>query len=622
MIHFDNPDEFVGYENHDQYDNVLPGKPEKAGKPAKQAKNGKDQSSKDKKPVVPIIPHYEGWIITVLDALRTGETSSWVKTHKDVIPLSSSKLRDQAVAHEKQYGNVSYQFQKLGVNQRRVVNRMILEKNSEEQQPNAEWILFGVKKLYTEEKGTFRSNKINNSMRVTLLRQEKVKDVAELGTSDRRGVMDDDDDVIDLTKPLKSTKNEASPKASKDGDKKGKGDKKKANKKGKDEPLEWNTQNQQQAQDNFSQWPAEEPWPEAPYQEREQQPQRQPQQQQQQQYQQQQYQQQQQPQYGDPFGMHGMSGTLPNDGRPIPVPTHERRPEAPMPPQHPHQNPFQAYPGVFPQPDSMNDPRQHEHPDFGQQYSARRRSHSRPREGPERDNRRESPDSDKTRRKELRKLKTELLDEVRGEVRGALREAAAEDKVHRWPAGSFPPTTSSGPSTGQDDMWSPAASSDGRRYSHGSPDTSPDRSDRFYQQQRPSGSLHRRDSAGYESYRPDGRRYYRDGEHVYKPHDSQRERRREIERGRTPPYAREQRQLVDDYPDMQHQQHQRRRHEPRVYVERPPVQRRVTDYPETLPHADFGRRRRNDVDYTDPFVYADNRERRSGRERQQQYYRG
>lgn len=309
-----------------------------------------------------------------------------------------------------------------------------------------------------------------------------------------------------------------------------------------------------------------------------------------------------------------MRGALPTGA----VPVQDFRPEAPMPPPHPHQHPFEAFPGVYPQPEPMNDPRQHDRPDFGQpQFSARRGSHSRPRHEPERDDRHESIDSDKIRRKEFRKMKTELLGEVRGEVRGALREAAADEKVHGWPAGSFIPTTSSGPSTGQDDMWSPAASSDGRRYDDSTPNTSPDRSEHFYHS-RPTGSLHRRDSSGYESHRPDGRRQYQDRDYVYKPHDTERERRRENDRGRTPRHVREQRQMVDDYPNMQ----QQRRRELRGYNERPPVQRRVTDYPETLPNAEFGRRRKNNVDFTNSYVYGDNKERRSGqRERQPQTYR-
>jgi hypothetical protein len=71
---------------------------------------------------------------------------------------------------------------------------------------------------------------------------------------------------------------------------------------------------------------------------------------------------------------------------------------------------------------------------------------------------------------------------------------------------------------------------------------------------------------------------------------------------------------VDNYPDAQYHR-QQQREEPRIYVEqRPRVQRRVTDFPGALPTADFGRRHRDFVDYTDQRMYGDYDERHSGRE--------
>lgn len=627
FVHDQDPIEFVGYENQGQYEDITPINV-RAGKSAKQGKNGKDQSSKDKKTLLPIVPLYEGWVITVLDATKPGETASWLKTRKTPLPISSKDLHNKAVESRRLNGSVTRQFQKLGPNQQVIVNRLIAEKNSEEKQPNAVWTLSGVKMLCHDQKSTFRSNKIYDAMRVTLLRNERVIEAAEQGV--RNGLAIDDEDIIDLSKPVKATKKDATGKA---------GDKKKGNKKDNDESRDYNQQ------DIYEQWPeyAQQQDPFHQYQHQQQQdpfqqhqqqhdPFQQHQQQQQdpfQQHQQQQYQQQQQPHYGDAFNMHGMSGALPNDEGPIPVPAHEYRPEAPMPPQNLHQQPFQPFPDVYPQPDPMEDPRQHDHAAFGRShFSARRGSHSRPRQEPERENRRESVDSDKIRRKEVRKigemLKNEIRDDVREEVRGALQVATAEDKVRRWPTGSsYPPTTSSGQSTGQDDVWSSAASSEGRRYSHGhsTPNTSPDRGDRFYQT-RPTGSLHRRDSSGYGSNRQDGRRYYQKRDYVLKPHESprdrDRDRYRENERGRTPRYIRERREAVDDYPEAPYQR--RRDREPRVYVERPHVQRRVTDFAGALPTAEFSRRARNGVDFTDPFVYEDHRERRGGRDRQPQFY--
>jgi len=660
------PDEIVDYVNYDQYGDILPPvKTAKAGKPAKPGKNGKDSTSKAKKAVLPVVSQYEGWMVAVLDKVQPGETPSWSKSRKTLLPFSTQELHDLATDQEKRSGSLSHQFQKLNTNQQQIVNRLVAEKNAEEQQTNAEWVLLCVKRLHTELKTAFRTYRINNGMQVIMLRQEKPKEVAK--PIPQKAVPVEDENIIDLSKPVKLPEKEASPKAAKDGEKKAKGDKKKVNKK------------EQPAQDNYDeQWPdyAGEPNPfqqpqqdpyqhyqqyqqqQDPYQQHQQQQDPYQQNQQQdpyQQYQQQQrdpypqhhhqqpYQQQEQHPYVDPYNMHEMSGALPNDDGRIPIPAREFPPEAPMAPQHSHQQPFQPFAGV-PQADPMNDARRHDPSTFGQPHFSARRgsrsrtrqeperetrrdSHSRPRQEPEREPQRDSVDSDKMRRKEVRKigemLKTELRDEVRGEIRDALREAAAEDKVRRWPAGSmssYPPTTSSGQSSRQDDMWSNPPSSDGRRYS---PDTSPERSERFYRSTRPIGSLHRHDSSGYSSsHRPDGRRYYKDRDYVLEPHDSQRDRYRDHDRGRSPKYIRERREVVDDYPDAQyHHPQQQQRREPRVYVEqRPRVQRRVTDFPSALPTADYGRKPRSDIDFTDQRVYGGNRERRGGRERQPVYH--
>jgi hypothetical protein len=275
--------------------------------------------------------------------------------------------------------------------------------------------------------------------------------------------------------------------------------------------------------------------------------------------------------------------------------------------------------GVYSQPDPMVDPRKHDPSAFGHpHFNARHGSHSRPRQESEHNNRRESVDSDRIRRKEVRKigeiLETELRDEVRREIRDALREAAAEDKVRRWPTGgSYPPTTSSSQSMGQDDVWSGATPSDGRSYGHGTPDTSPDRGERFYRS-RPIGSIRNQDSSGSGSNRSDGTRYYQDREYVLKPHDSQPERYRDYERGRSLEYVQERREAVGDYPNAQYHR-QQQREEPRIYVgQRPRVQRRVTDFPDTLYTGDFGRRNKDSVDFADRSVYEDHEERHSGRE--------
>jgi hypothetical protein len=167
--------------------------------------------------------------------------------------------------------------------------------------------------------------------------------------------------------------------------------------------------------------------------------------------------------------------------------------EAPLAPMHSYEEVFLPPFSETPQADPMNDARRHDPSAFSPpHFSARRRSRSRsrqelereprrdsyyrPRREPEPLPRRDSVDSDKFRRKEVRKIgeivKTECTAEQRSEIRDALREAAADDRnrVHLrgWPTHApYPPTTSSGQSTRQYNMWSSPPSSSGRLDSHG-----------------------------------------------------------------------------------------------------------------------------------------------------------
>ena len=127
---------FVGDEGNDAYqqeyyDEVFPeAKPaKKAKKSDKTDKNDKnDKSTKEKKPIV---PSYEGYLFTVLDPIRPGETVSWIQTRRSVMPLSSQELYDKAMAHKRESGlGASGQFQALGPNQQEIVNRLVAEKNA------------------------------------------------------------------------------------------------------------------------------------------------------------------------------------------------------------------------------------------------------------------------------------------------------------------------------------------------------------------------------------------------------------------------------------------------------------------------------------------------------------
>jgi ankyrin repeat protein len=124
-----------------------------------------------KKLLVPITPSFEGFVFTVLDPLRPGETVGWFRSRKVQMSLSSQELYDKAVAHQKKTGlGIIGMFQTLGRNQQTLVNRLVEEKNAAEKDPDAQWLLFGIKKLYEERRSTFKTWRINNAMRITLRR--------------------------------------------------------------------------------------------------------------------------------------------------------------------------------------------------------------------------------------------------------------------------------------------------------------------------------------------------------------------------------------------------------------------------------------------------------------------
>jgi hypothetical protein len=599
----------------------------KAGNKKGGKKNDKG-ATKDKK-ALPIVPSFEGYVFTVMDPLRPGETASWVRTRKAQMQINSQELYDKAIAHQKRTGlGLSGQFQTLGTNQQTLVNRLISDKNAAEKEANAEWKLFGVKKLFEERRSTFKTMRVNNAMRVTLRRGDKAKDTVVEAAGRYTNPEIDPINIVDLRDPV--VKKETVPKK-----------KKKDNAANPILPEFSNNinNNNQQPYDyahNADVYPA---YPEA-----------QPQQENW----------SNQAQHGDPmYDMHNMSGALPNHPPPgaIPVPPqhdphqqqqhqqqHQQqpfqdyRPEAPMPPPPQHfaqEHPFQPAPHVFPQPQPQMfeqpfDDRQPRDPvAYGHQHmSARRPSHSRRPSLSSR--RRDSADSDKIRVQEMRKITDDLRgvvrDEVRDEVRGAMRDAVAEDKVLRqWPTGGSRDSGSSR-SAAQDDIWSNSGSSGDRRHSRGysTPGTSPDRG---YPPDRPG--YRRRDSSGARPYVDERKRYYMDKnrDYVMRPHDTYRENPRDVRYGRDRDRDRRQGGGHDDYPTA-HAQPRLRSRERQYGGGRPPIQHRVTDYPEAYydaeyrrPRAgktvDYERTRMNDRDDRRPLVYEERRG--GGRERHQAY---
>lgn len=576
-VHGD-PDDIVGVEDYGDYNDFLDANfPEPKAATKKNAKSKTDkgkETEKDKKPTKPIVPRYEGFMISVLDPITPDQNAPWVRARKAVMPIESQELYDKAVAHQKKTGlGISGQFQSLGPNQRAIVNRLVSEKNISEKDSNAEWVLFGVKKMYEERRTWSKTLRVNNAMRVTIKRQDRTTNtVAPMGTSGT-GAPYHDDEIIDLTQPQKAPKKETTSKE-KDGKtgkasgKTGKTGKTGTKNKAKGAAAEAFPESQQwgdwQPEDQEPMdWPTSDP-AQAPY--------------------------QQKP--PNPWDMPEMSGA-------IPVPPHQQDPNIPphvpmAPPQHhfPQQQQHQQPPNVFqphphiPQPDGLpfdhlDDRTPREPSPYGHPFSARRASHSRhashsrPREEPDRHHRRGSSDSDRLRRLEAEiklnqadlKLNQERSDQKMDDLVHMMRNAAANERVRGW-SGISPMSTESSRSTAQDDVWSHGSSGSRRGYT---PASSPDR------YSRPSGSLHK--SPGRTGYRGERRRQYKNDNYVMEPGSSYR-------RGRDP--GREPRYVPDDYPRMPPQLRQ---------PERPAMQRRVTDFQEGLPRADYGRSRRDSVDY-------------------------
>lgn len=533
-----------------------------ASKKKKKGTKAKTDKAKDKKPAKPVDDFYEGYMITVLDQIKDGENPSWIKTRKTTLPVASKELRDQAIAHQKATGyNMSGQFQKLSSSQQTIVNRLVDEKNANEKDSNAQWVLFGVKRVFQEERrSAFRSMKVNRAMRVTIKRQDKAKNAVKESNS---GAVYAGEDIIDISKPVKAPKKDTAAGEEKE-EKKKKKKPKKVSDPEEDYQGKWTDVPEgpdPNQGDFYNQYPPPPPpnQPQEPY---------------------------------DPaWNMQDPQG-------PIPVPQQfaDQRipPPVPMPPhnfprqhQQPQGNPFQPRPDVWPQPVPNEVPLEgfpDRHPRgasaHGARPSARHPSQSRSREDINRANhrRRDSFENEKLRQFEA---KLERNSDKMDEIVDMVRMAAATKKVNDWPTNS-PPSSDYSRSTFHDDIWTDG--SGGRECA--TPATSPDRDrTRKYAGRPPMGSLQRRNTfspgPGKRYYEDRRRAGYREPHYTVEPGVSHRAGRDRL---------RDPRVVVDDYPGNQ----------PR-YVERPRAQRRVTHHAEGLPRARFAEdRNRFEVVYDEP----------------------
>lgn len=435
-------------------------------------KNKNDKTQKDKKAAKAITPTCEAHIFTVVGTVVSGKPAPWERTRRKQLPLSSKEIYDSAqAAHNANRVSSEDQFNSLGPKQQSIVTCFIDDKNDEENDPNAIWTLFDVRRLYIDQRQSLtRVARVNNALKVTILRQDRAAATMP-GTVDTKSAATNvDPEIFDINKPRIKKKDATAKDTTKP-------------KKKKPAPPEddnnfqgWDGVPQQNNPDPWAQQPQAQQWAQQdPYGHPQQNPFR--------------AQDQFPPQEPDPFNMQNMQNA-------IPVPPDQREfvpPVAPMAPGHDHQQPpnaFQPYPHVHPQPDpnafSTFDDRQPQ--DFATQapHTSARRNESTNRSHDHRDSRsrsighdrersrsrhhrRNSSDSDRIRRMEEKfDTKFERNAEKLDNLTGMMSVQLSNNKVSNWGTAGY---TSS--STNSRDGGSSHRSSYGRGYS--TPGTSPER---------------------------------------------------------------------------------------------------------------------------------------------------
>jgi hypothetical protein len=105
------------------------------------------------------------------------KTLSWTDAKRVRSLLSSHQLYSKVAARRSKSGqDVSAQFQALDTGQQALVNNLVKEKNVAEKEPDTEWKLFGVSKLFADRKTASKTLRVNTAIRVTLRRGYKAED--------------------------------------------------------------------------------------------------------------------------------------------------------------------------------------------------------------------------------------------------------------------------------------------------------------------------------------------------------------------------------------------------------------------------------------------------------------
>ena len=155
----------------------------------------------------PVEVKHEGYLLHKITPCK-GAKATWAKVGKRIIPSDSDTLYARAMEHRRKtrIGPVTY-FQRLSPNQQGVINLIVAQKNLEEHDENAAWILFDVAKIEKTVRLDFlRSGRETVALRVILRRQDKsLTQSADMNTSSVNP-MYGKFDVIDLAEPFKEKK--------------------------------------------------------------------------------------------------------------------------------------------------------------------------------------------------------------------------------------------------------------------------------------------------------------------------------------------------------------------------------------------------------------------------------
>jgi hypothetical protein len=133
--------------------------------------DGSDNPAKEEGSVVPEPPVVESYTFTLLDPTHPGEKVSWTKTRKAKLRAKNHELYEKALSYESRTGwDCNIQLAILSDEQLTLVQRLLEEKNKNEETSRIIWTLLGARKLYEERENVAKTRRFNHAICVTVMR--------------------------------------------------------------------------------------------------------------------------------------------------------------------------------------------------------------------------------------------------------------------------------------------------------------------------------------------------------------------------------------------------------------------------------------------------------------------